>query len=203
MKNMKKLMLFSIFLNLIYLTCVISYGKGGSYQVGTNTVYRDIVFRLEVQDSLLIVPESADLDFGEILKGSTETRKGETTIKVKGGKDVTTVKASYVDGAVVKNGEKMIKIKHQEEKPSTKRALNESKVVTDNGEVEEINVYFLPFEQSYELKEVTDGREGDIPVKAEIRGIGNAKLGKYKGNIKVNVEVVTKNILKEEEIGRW
>ncbi len=193
MKLIKKLMLFSMFLNSIYLTGNNLYGANGAYEVGTNKFVKDIEFTLIVQDSLLVVPKDAEIDFGYILKGSTDTKKGETEIKIEGGDDIKAVKATYVDGENQSDNSRKMQIKYTEESEIPKEDVFNKKDLKENIETDKIDVYFLPFENSYAMSKKDDVNQTMIPVKAEIRGIGNARLGKYEGKMKVQVEVVTDN----------
>lgn len=195
MKNMKKLILFSMFLNLIFLSNNSLYGKEPVYEVGTNKFVKDINFSLIVQDSLLVVPKDAEIDFGYILKGSTDTKYGETEIKIEGGHDIKAVKASYIEGDIQSDNSKKMQITHTGESVPQKAVVFSKKDLKENTETDKIDVYFLPFEKSYIMNKKNDLNQTMIPVKAEIRGIGNARLGKYEGKMKVQVEVVTDNIL--------
>lgn len=192
-----RVMFFSIFLSLMYGSFIYVYGQNG-YEVGTNKITREIYFRLLVQDSLLVVPENVNLDFGDILKGSTDTKHAETKINIEAGKDVKNVKATYdTTGQAQKDGTTKIQIKYQEEEKPQKQYVHGVQSNSEGKEVDTIDVYLLPFAKDYPLRTEQDKNIGEIPVKGEIRGIGDAKLGKYAGTIKVKVEVVTTNSREE------
>lgn len=195
----KNVVFCSIFLSILYFTNIFS----AQYEVGTNTITRDIYFRLVVQDSLDVEleAENAHLDFGEILKDSTETKQARTAIKVKASKNVNYVSATYKEGEDQSDNTKKIQIKYQEENLGDTKRYSTKETVSATDEVDTIDVYFKPFDKSYKLEAGIDQNEGEIPVIGEIRGIGKAKLGKYEGKMQVEVLVVTNNV-EEEEI-KW
>lgn len=195
MKKKNKLMLFSIFLNLIFLISHSSYAEEPQYQVGTNKFIKNINFTLIVQDSLLVVPKDAEIDFGYILKGSTDTKRGKTEIKIEGGDAIKAVKATYVEGENQSDKSTKMQIKHTGKVELLKEEVFSKRELKDDVEIDKIDVYFLPFEESYAMSKKDNLNQTMIPVEAEIRGIGNAKLGKYEGKMKVQVEVVTNNTL--------
>lgn len=185
MKSCKSILFYSIFLS------VICFASNSQYW-GTNIVTRDIEFTLKVEDSLL-VGTAEDLNFGDIIKGSTDIRKAETKIIVKAGTDVNYVAAKYETGEVQSDGSQKIEINYKEGISEEQVKIKKIREGIKNEGSEKIDVYFLPFEEKYQLKIGNLENEGEIPVKAEIRGIGDAKLGKYEGIMQINLIAVTNN----------
>lgn len=187
-KNCKSVVFYSIFLSMMYLTTEIVY----SYDRKINVIERPIEFKLVVEDSLL-VGTADDLDFGDIIKGSTDIRRAETKIDVRAGTDVNYVTAEYVSGQLQTDKTQKIQISYKEENKTDKNIRVEKKKEAINEGTDKIDVFFIPFDTKYQLVKDNKENKGEIPVVAEIRGIGDAKLGKYEGVMRVKLMAITTN----------
>ena len=199
MQKFKKeiVVFYGIFLILFSILNEVVYSI--QYESGTNVILKDIEFRLNIENSLLVAYDT-EINFGEILKGSTGKILGESEIKVEAGSEIQSVTASYLGKEEI-DGSYKITINYIENQERNQKEMKKKIVYLDESEEKkEIDVYFLPFDKSYELKNENGKNKGEIPVKAEIRGIGNAKLGHYEGSIKVQVIAITLN---DEEKKRW
>ncbi len=199
MQKFKKeiVVFYGIFLILFSILNEVVYSI--QYESGTNVILKDIEFRLNIENSLLVAYDT-EINFGEILKGSTGKILGESEIKVEAGSEIQSVTASYLGKEEI-DGSYKITINYIENQERNQKEMKKKIVYLDESEEKkEIDVYFLPFDKSYELKNENGKNKGEIPVKAEIRGIGNAKLGHYEGSIQVQVIAITLN---DEEKKRW
>lgn len=185
-KRILEVVLFNIFLSVLLINQNIYSEEYG----GTNKIIKNIYFRLEVEDSLFVA-YNTELDFGDILKGSTGIVKARSIIKVEGGDDINYVTAEYKDWLEDIDGWKKFAINLEEEKKKSKRDENEEKT--------ELEVYLKNFNLIYEMEESKlGGKEAEIPVIGEIRGTENNKIGNYEGNVKVLITAVTNNKLQEK-----
>lgn len=184
-----KVVSYSIFLILIIISK--NHLFSSTYEVGVNTIRKEIDFNIIIQDTLFVATGGI-LDFGEILKGSTGVYKAQTNIEIKTGEVANMIKLSYLDGELQKDNSQKIKIT---------KTLDEKEVnsiyLEDNDyelELEEIDVYLKKLEEMYIIKENEEGeKEIRIPIYGEIREVGNVKLGKYEGNMRIQIELVSDN----------
>lgn len=192
MKNIKanKVLPYIIFLIVIFLKSNEIYGS--NYEAGTNIIEREIYFRVIVEDSLDIEAEDTYLNFGEILKGSTDKREIKTNIDIKASKNISHVSLRYDDSLVEnqEDGSKKFKIMYVENTQDKDKKQNKKEI---NIEKEEIDVYFSPFKDNYKLEIKEDRNRVLVPVIAEIRGVEGVKVGKYEGTMKVEIIAVTNN----------
>ena len=95
MQKFKKeiVVFYGIFLILFSILNEVVYSI--QYESGTNVILKDIEFRLNIENSLLVAYDT-EINFGEILKGSTGKILGESEIKVEAGSEIQSVTASYL-----------------------------------------------------------------------------------------------------------
>lgn len=187
-----------IFFNIVPILFILISVYSFCASRATNTITKEIHFDLFVTDSLLVA-KAKDLDFGNILKGTTDTIYAETAIEISNGENnEVKVKLSY-DLPTTKEVDKnytSIQIKYKE--PDT--SVNKSEIKNINKDeraaVETIDVYLKNFEDSYTIQ--GNDNANFIPVKGEIRGIGEAKIGEYEGTVRVNIEVLSSTRKLEE-----
>lgn len=180
----KKVVFYSIFLNIILFIFRYSY----CYEEGVNRVTKEIMFSLDVKDSIEIITDVENIDFGEILRGSTGIYKGTGKIKI-----VTGIEAQYATAnfknPVEEDGKikgKIYYIQNQEEKKRNGLEFQEEKM--------EMEVYFHELENKYPLVEENNEKRGEIILTAEIRGVDSeVKLGRYEGIMEIEVIIVNRN----------
>lgn len=176
MKKIKQVIFYGIFLMLIGSNEIYA-----NYTSGTNTVSRDIEFKLIVQNTLLIA-KGEDIDFGKILKDSTVQLERESKLLIEADKSVKTIKLRYISGEDSEDLYRKIFIK--------RKAEEEAPIIfTDevSEEKEEISVYFKSLDVNYDLLLVDGKKVKEIPIIAQIRGVENIKLGNYEGTMKIEV----------------
>lgn len=178
---------FGIILNIIYfITFVVSFSNLiNENTVGTNIVEKPIEFTLLVEDSLYVA-KGTELDFGIIPKGSTGTFISESNIEVSGGIEGSRIKAVF-NGGEVEEGYRKFKIFHENSVEEEEENINLLE------EIKELDIYLKEFENEYIMEEKENGElKTLIPIIGELRGVKNAKLGKYEA--KINVEIILVSI---------
>lgn len=187
-KKILGVMFFNMFLNILLINENIYSEEYG----GTNKIIKNIYFRLEVENSLFVAHDT-ELNFGDILKGSTGVVQKRNNIRVQGGDEISYVIAEYKDWLEDIEGWKKFILNFEEEEKLKKNIENESE------EKNELEVYLKDFELNYKMEESKfGGKETEIPVIGEIRGVENNKIGSYKGVVKVLITAVSNNKLQEK-----
>jgi|GEM_PF-6902925 len=191
--NKNKVVFLSIF-SILLTFSLISYSS--IYEEGTNTIFKDIEFKLIVEDSL-VVAKGSEIDFGDVLRGSTGKKIGKTSISINVSKNTSYIQAQYMLGVDEEDGSRKTEIDYIGEE-------NDKKIKIENfdleNEKEKIDVFFHKLEDKYvvQLEQDVEEIEVKIPITAEIREIENVKLGKYEGKMILELNVVTMNeVLKE------
>lgn len=178
----------SIFLSsmLIILNCFAI----GDSSAGVNTVREEIEFEIIIQDTLFAATAGV-LDFGEILKDSIGKYKAETKIEIEASEEIGFIKLKYLDGEYQEDGTQKLNIFYVEEKDKN---INFKILEKESTELSELEVYLYEFENFYEFELNEDGSKYlEVPVQGEIRSTKNVKLGKYEGNMRVEIEINPNN----------
>lgn len=156
---MKRIKIFSVILNFLCGTNLLAITP----DVPTATV--NITFNLEVTDTIKVDP--VYLDFGNILKNSSELHTAQSYFNLSAGfQQDMLVSTSFNDG--VNDGR------------YTKVEVNKADGISSDV----LNVYLHNIENK-----ILKSGEYKIPVIGEIREVGDIALGKYEKTIKMNVEI--------------
>lgn len=165
---MKKYILNKIILFLI----ITSYIFCQNLYENSLVIKNEIKFEIEIQDGFLI--EGAELDFGNLLRGTNKT------VRVK---DNINLKTTYERDMIVK-------IQYEESESIEEEGYSKFQIFPkESNEVEENSDYLDVYIQNVEDMVLKAG-EYKIPIIGEIREVGkDIKLGKYERILKANVTI--------------
>lgn len=184
-------MFYNIFLKIFCFILVIL--NLYAYESGINKVSRSIKYDLTIEDSLAITIENDNLNFGEILRGSTGLYFAEGKIKIEAGLETKYINAYYRSGSLESDGKTKLQIKFNENIEENKKLKKDIKT-TEEEMNDTLDVYMYPLDEKYVLKEKENINMTEIEIKGEIREVSeNSKLGIYDGVMVVEIIAINES----------